>query len=335
MLPGDYIAMRMTGNVNTTLSGISEGIMWDYKNKGLAEFLFDYYDLDTSLIPEIVPTFSNQGNLTPLCSKELGLHTDIIVSYRAGDQPNNAYSLNVLNPGEIAATAGTSGVVYGISDSIKCDPKSRVNIFAHINHEALKPRLGVLLCINGTGILNSWIRKNAFSPDVSYLQMNQMAESVPVGSEGLRVIPFGNGAERILENNSPGCSFNNINFNIHSISHIVRAIQEGIVFSFRYGLEIMKNIDVNPKIIRAGNSNMFLSKIFRQTFADSISANIELYDTDGALGAARGAGVGAGIFSNNSEAFSSLTKIMTIEPNYKSLNKMDDLYQDWKQYLKI
>lgn len=332
MLPGDYIAMRMTGEVCTTVSGLSEGMFWDFKNNRVADFLMEYYGFDKSLIPDIRPTFSEQGCMTAAVAEELGLRAGIPVTYRAGDQPNNALSLNVFNPGEIASTAGTSGVVYGVNGTVNYDPQSRVNTFAHVNHTDEQTRLGVLLCINGTGILNSWI-KRTMGTDVSYAEMNDLAAGVPIGSQGLSVIPFGNGAERVLGNKEPGCSLQGLNFNSHTRAHIMRAAQEGIVFSFKYGMEVMEQMGMHITNIHAGNANMFLSPIFRNTLAGVTGATIELYDTDGSVGAAKGAGMGAGIYKDNTEAFSTLKKLQVIEPDVQAAEQYQAAYALWKERL--
>lgn len=332
MLPGDYIAMRMTGEVCTTVSGLSEGMFWDFKNNCVADFLMEYYGFDKSLIPDIRPTFSEQGRMTAAVAEELGLRAGIPVTYRAGDQPNNALSLNVFNPGEIASTAGTSGVVYGVNGTVNYDPQSRVNTFAHVNHTDEQTRLGVLLCINGTGILNSWI-KRTMGTDVSYAEMNNLAAGVPIGSQGLSVIPFGNGAERVLGNKEPGCSLQGLNFNSHTRAHIMRAAQEGIVFSFKYGMEVMEQMGMHITNIHAGNANMFLSPIFRNTLAGVTGATIELYDTDGSVGAAKGAGMGAGIYKDNTEAFSTLKKLQVIEPDVQAAEQYQAAYALWKERL--
>ena len=333
MLPGDYVAYRLTGNACTTASGLSEGMMWDFVENKIASFLLENMGINPDLIPAIVPTFSNQGTVTASVAAELGLAEGTPVCYRGGDQPNNALSLNVLQPGEIAATAGTSGVVYGVSNQIKYDPKSRVNTFAHVNHKANDARLGVLLCINGTGILNSWTKR--ITGFASYEAMNEAAESVAVGSDGLTILPFGNGAERILENREAGALLQNVNFNIHTSAHIARAAQEGIVFGFNYGMEIMKQIGITPSVIRAGKANMFLSPIFRQTLADVSGATIELYNTDGAQGAARGAGVGAGIYGDFNQTFAGFEKLETIVPNAANKTAVADAYQRWVKALNM
>jgi len=332
MLPGDYIAFRLTSELYTTSSGLSEGILWDFKSDSPAESLLNYYGIEKSFIPDLVPAFSVQGKLTASVASELGLSEGIPVAYRAGDQPNNAFSLNVLNPGEIAATAGTSGVVYGVSGEIKYDPQSRVNSFAHVNHQKSDPRLGVLLCINGTGILNSWVRKN-FYENTDYSALNDIAEKIPVGSDGLCILPFGNGAERMLSNREIGCHIANLNFNIHTKAHFVRAAQEGIIFSFKYGMEIMKTLGIHPSVIRAGNANMFLSPVFRQTLANISGAEIELYNTDGAQGAARGAGIGTGIYKSPAEAFKTLKKLHSVKPNTSSTEQLIKAYNIWKNEL--
>lgn len=333
MLPGDYIAMRLSGVANTTVSGLSEGMLWDFKNNRVADFLTKYYGFDESIISDIVPTFSIQSEVSAEAAAETGLKAGTPITYRAGDQPNNALSLNVFNPGEIASTAGTSGVVYGVLGNVNYDKKSRVNTFAHVNHTEKQTRLGVLLCINGTGILNAWVHRN-ITPEVGYAEMNDLAATVPIGSEGVTVIPFGNGAERVLENKEIGCSFNGVNFNKHSRAHLVRAAQEGIVFSFCYGMEIMQQMGMDIHKIHAGKANMFLSPLFRDTLAGVSGATIELYDTDGSVGAAKGAGIGAGIYKDNNEAFASLDKLQVIEPDEAHRAEYLAAYARWKDILK-
>ena len=333
MLPGDYIAMRLSGVANTTVSGLSEGMLWDFKNNRVADFLTKYYGFDESIISDIVPTFSIQSEVSAEAAAETGLEAGTPITYRAGDQPNNALSLNVFNPGEIASTAGTSGVVYGVLGNVNYDKKSRVNTFAHVNHTEEQTRLGVLLCINGTGILNAWVHRN-ITPEVGYAEMNDLAATVPIGSEGVTVIPFGNGAERVLENKEIGCSFNGVNFNKHNRAHLVRAAQEGIVCSFCYGMEIMQQMGMDIHKIHAGKANMFLSPLFRDTLAGVSGATIELYDTDGSVGAAKGAGIGAGIYKDNNEAFASLDKLQVIEPDEAHRAEYLAAYARWKDILK-
>ncbi len=328
MLPGDWLAMKLTGDARTTLSGLSEGMFWDFQNEEVAGFLMEEFGFDHSILSDIVPTFGIQGTVTEEAAAVFGIQAGIPVSYRGGDQPNNALSLNVLNPGEIAATAGTSGVVYGVTDAKKFDPQSRVNTFAHGNHSAEDPRLGVLLCINGTGILNAWTKR--LLGNISYKEMDVLAESVPVGSSGIVILPFGNGAERVLGNRNIGAQITGIDFNRHSSAEICRAVQEGIVFSFKYGMDVMQEAGIEIKTIRAGFANMFMSDVFCETLAGVSNATIELYETDGSLGAARGAGIGAGIFDTFEEAFSSLERRKVIEPkpgNYQAA------YEAWKAQL--
>ena len=328
MLPGDFIAMKLTGEICTTISGLSEGMMWDFSESRTAKMLLDHYGIDESLIPEIRPTFAEQGRVSAAAAAELGLAEGIPVTYRAGDQPNNALSLNVFNPGEIASTAGTSGVVYGVLGEVNYDPKSRVNTFAHVNHTPEQTRLGVLLCINGTGILNSWMKRNVAPEGISYAEMNDLAATAPIGSAGVSILPFGNGAERMLENREVGSSIHGVNFNVHNKAHLLRAAQEGIVFSFKYGIEVMEQMGMNVNKIHAGHANMFLSPIFRDTLAGVTGAVIDLYDTDGSVGAAKGAGIGAGIYKDNSEAFATLEKLAVIEPARQ--DEYAQAYELWK-----
>ncbi|MCD6346732.1 MAG: carbohydrate kinase [Bacteroidales bacterium] len=334
MLPGDFIAARLTGEISTTVSGLSEGILWDFKKHQLSEDIIDALALNKEHIPFIVPSFGDQGHVSLAASQETGLPLGIPISYRAGDQPNNAASLNVFEPGELAATAGTSGVIYGILDKLNHDPQSRVNIFAHVNHNPDLPRLGVLLCINGTGILYSWI-KNQFFSNKSYNDLNEESRKAPAGSDGLMVYPFGNGLERVLQNQPFGGQFLNLDFNRHNRAHVIRAAKEGIVYALNYGFEAMQQMGVKTKVVRAGEANMFQSSLFTSIFATVTNTIVELYDTDGALGAARAAGVGAGYYASVKQAFESLKLIKQVEPDIKLKSFYDEQYQSWKQNLTL
>lgn len=332
MLPGDYVAWRMTGNCLTNPEGLSEYMLWDFRENGPARILMDYFGYPVDILPEVVPTFSNQGGLTAEAAAELGLASGTPITYRAGDQPNNALSLNVFEPGEVAATAGTSGVVFGINNRVDYDPQSRVNNFAHVNHTAEDPRIGVMTCISGTGILNSWMKRNVAAPDCSYDMMNELAAKSPVGSRGVTILPFGNGAERVLKNQDPGASFHGIRFNINDRNDLLRAAQEGIVFALMYGMEVMEGIGMQINKIHAGHANMFLSPVFRDTLASVSGADIVLFDTDGSAGAARGAGIGAGIYDNRDQAFASLKQIDVIHPTVDRQPYVD-AFARWKNIL--
>lgn len=332
MLPGDYIAMQLTGDITTSSSALSEGVFWDFKKEGLSEDVINYFKFDPSFIPQVNPVFSEHGKLKKSVAQLLGLKEGIPVTYKAGDQPNNALSLNVLKPGEVAATAGTSGVIYGVSDYLTSDKQSRVNTFAHVNHAENKKRLGVLLCINGTGILNRWVRDN-IAPEMSYSAIDKEASKITAGSNGLKVLPFGNGAERMLNNKIIGCHFHDLDLNVHTRPHIFRAAQEGIAFAFRYGLDIMRENEMNPTVIRAGKANMFYSPVFIESFVNATGVPVELYTSDGSLGAAIGAGIGAKVFESEQDAFSKIKPLQLITPDKHE--KYEPLYQEWKKVLEM
>jgi xylulokinase len=337
MLPGDFIAMRMTGDCTTTMSALSEGVFWDFKENKVSEAIINYFGFDLSVFPTIHPLFAPHGYLKDAIAAQLSLTAGIPVSYKAGDQPNNALSLNVLKPGEVATTAGTSGVIYGVCDELNYDLQSRINSFAHVNHKAPllggglgEARIGVLLCINGTGIFNRWI-KNIAGANFTYAALNEEASKIPIGSEGLIALPFGNGAERMLNNLIVGSHFHNIDFNIHGPAHLVRAVQEGIAFSFRYGLDIMRENGINPTVVRAGKANLFLSDVFAQSFANVNNTAVEFYEGDGSFGAAIGAGIGAGIYKNAETALQNREPVGIVNP--AAVKQYDELYEQWKERL--
>jgi xylulokinase len=335
MLPGDYVAMRLTGDIATTTTGLSEAILWDYLEGALGRDVLDVFGLSAEVLPAVVPTLGPQGHVRAAAAAELGLCPGIPVSYRAGDQPNNAFSLGVLEPGEVAATAGTSGVVYGVNDQATWDQQSRVNTFLHVNHSPGQPRYGVLLCVNGTGALYSWLKRTlgGESAHLSYDQMNAEAAATEIGADGLLLVPYGNGAERTLANRNPGASLHGLSLVRHGRGHLCRAAQEGIAFALRYGLDIMRDMGVAASSVRAGRANLFLSPLFAQAFADICGASIELFETDGAQGAARAAGVGAGIFPTIDAAFAGLHAVHRIEPDGERGARYAAIYERWRQAL--
>ena len=330
LLPGDFIAMKMTGETTTTASALSEGVFWDFKENQLSGDVMKIYGFNRHHIPELRPLFSSHGQLKPAVADRLQLKAGIPVTYKAGDQPNNALSLNVLDPGEVATTAGTSGVIYGVSDVLSYDPQSRINSFAHVNYSEELRRIGVLLCINGTGIFNRWIKTLA-GAELSYAALNELAAGVAIGANGLRALPFGNGAERMLNNRIIGGHIQQLDFNIHTTAHMVRAVQEGIACSFRYGLDIMRENGIQPSVVRAGKANLFLSEVFTKAFATLNQVSVEFYEGDGSFGAAIGAGIGARYYATAQEAGSRRKPIGVMEPDNQETYEY--IYQDWKTLL--
>ena len=330
MLPGDFIAMQLTGEITTSIAALSEGIFWDFKNNCISKDVLNYFGFDESIFPTVKDVFSNHGALSASIANTLSLKAGIPISYKAGDQPNNALSLNVLEPGEVAATAGTSGVIYGVGNTLSYDLQSRVNSFAHVNHTSAENRIGMLLCINGTGILNSWVKKY-IGANTNYNTMNEMAASIPAGSNGLTILPFGNGAERIFNNKIIGSQILGLDLNKHSSAHIYKAAQEGIAFAFRYGLDIMRENKLEPSVIKAGQANLFLSPVFTHAFVNATGVPVALYNVEGSVGAALGAGIGAGIYKELKEAFADKKPIQLIEPT--ETKQYNVLYENWKNNL--
>ncbi len=332
LLPGDFIAMKLTGDTTTTISALSEGIFWDFKENKLSDDVLNYYGLNREHFPAIHDVFSTHGLLKGDVAETLSLKAGIPVTYKAGDQPNNALSLNVLEAGEVAATAGTSGVIYGVCDGLVYDKQSRVNTFAHVNYTSQHKRTGVLLCINGVGILNRWI-KNMTGTDLTYREMNDAAKLIDAGSNGLKILPFGNGAERMLSNRTIDAHIHHIDLNVHTQAHAWRAAQEGIAFAFRYGMDILRENGMNPSVIKAGKANMFLSDVFADAFVNTVNVPVELYNCDGSVGAAMGAGLGAKVYACSKDAFAGLNALQLIEPT--DTKRYDELYQEWRELLNM
>ncbi len=330
MLPGDFIAGRLTKHFTTTASALSEGIFYDFQSDTISSAVLNYFQFDNSLFPSIQDVFSSHGTIVAEVADSLGLNKQVQVTYKAGDQPNNAFSLGVLQPGDIATTAGTSGVVYGISGELKYDKHNRVNSFAHVNYTTQAKRIGVLMCINGTGILNRWVKQTICS-DLNYVQMNELAATTAIGSQGLLCVPFGNGAERIFQNKLVGASFEHLDLNRHGRAEMIRSAQEGIAFSMAYGIEMLADAGIKPTKLKAGFANMYLSNVFAQTIVNAANVSVDLLESDGAFGAALGAGLGLRYYKTEGEAVSNIKHIKTINPNATELSQTKTAYESWKE----
>lgn len=338
MLPGDFIAAKFSGVAQTTTSGLSEAALWNFPEGKLAKAVLEGMGLSEDMIPEIVPTFGHQAKIDSNVASELGLDSDVEITYRAGDQPNNALSLNVLHPGEIATTAGTSAVIYAVTDKDTHDEKSRINAFLHVNNTADEKRNGLLGIINGSGILYQWLRKIVSLGNhdlISYERLNSEAAKAKPGSEGLRFYPFGNGAERIFQNKRVNSGVDNLNFNVHQPSHLIRSACEGIVFAMNYGFDVMKSLGTSGEVVRAGKANLFLSPTFREIFCNTTQAKLELYNTSGGEGAARGAAFGFGYYSSLNEAFADLERLESLEPSKELSAQYQEIYEQWKLNIKL
>lgn len=334
MLPGDYLALKLTGAVKTTVNGLSEGIFWDFVQHQPADFLLKHLRFNPELIPEITDNFVEQGRVSTEAAEQLGIPDGIPLLYRAGDQPNNAMSLGVLEPGEIAASGGTSGVVYGITDQLVYDETHRINSFAHVNHKKDKNRIGVLLCINASGILYRWVRENVLGSEVSYPEMEAMARKSEVGARGLYFLPFGNGGERMLNFKNKGAQLFGLNLNLHNQSDVIRASLEGIAFSFVYGIELIESIGVPVKRIKVANDNLFQSEIFSQVIANLSGVEIEMYETTGAVGAAQGASYAGGAYDSLEKAIFTKSSLKTFKPE-NAISPYQKAYSEWKKHLEI
>ncbi len=325
MLPGDYIALRLTGRPLTSNSGLSEMALWDFAAGDRSHRLLEQFEIPDGMIPEAVPTCGPQGRLRPDMAAALGLPESVEVTFRAGDQPTNALALGVMEPGEVAATAGTSGVIYSVTADAFADPLQRVNTFLHVNRSSREAANGVLCCVNGCGSLMNWIRNKLFDADRSYDDLNELAQTAPLGADGLLVHPFGNGAERILGNVNLGAHVSHLDFTRHTSAHLCRAAQESVAFALFYGIEALPR----PSLIRASKANLFLSALFSQTVADLTGAVVEIHDTQTVYGAAWGAAMGAG--AADAPTFAGVAQ--RYEPDPASARALAQTYGDWKERL--
>jgi xylulokinase len=327
MLPGDFLAAKLSGIPQTTITGLSEGIFWDFKNDQASQALFDHYQIDQSLVPEVVDNFTVQATVSNAGAQATGLKEGTPITYRAGDQPNNAYTLGARKAGDVVATGGTSGVVYALTDQLSGNELTKVNTFAHVNYQPQQKMFGKLLNLNGAGIQYRWLHQ--LMGEVGYEKLNEMAQQAPIGSNGLQVFPFGNGAERMLDNKVVNGHISNINFNIHDNNHMVRATLEGIAFAMIYGIEILKNDGVDIENLKVGNDNLFLSDVFSKTIADTLGISIQMLEATGAEGAAKASISNPHQTQNNDNI--NITK--TIKPNPKLQVESIASFEKWKTQL--
>ena len=297
LLPKDYVRLRLTGEYATDASDAAGTLLLDMRARDWSAEILNALEIPHRWMPEVYEGPENTGALRKKVAEELGLDTSIPVAAGGGDNAAAAVGTGIVGPGLVNSSVGTSGVLFAHTDEFKPDPSGRLHAFCHAVPGAYH-LMGVTLSAGGS---LSWWRE---ALDGDYDELVGAASDIPPGSEGLVFLPYLSG-ERTphLDPKARGAFFGLTAR--HGVAHMTRAVMEGVIFSLRDSLEIMRDLDVPIEDMRATGGGA-RSELWRQLQADIYGTPIRrtVADEGPAYGAALLAGVASGTYADVNEATS-------------------------------
>lgn len=325
LLPKDYIRFKLTGEFATEVSDASGMQFMDIPKRKWSSEVLDKLGIDKGLLGDVYESQEVSGKVHKAAAELTGLKEGTPVVGGAGDQAAGAVGNGIVRPGVISSTIGTSGVVFAFSENVSIDPKGRVHTFCH----AVPNTWHIMGVTQGAGLSLKWFRDNFCIEEKRtaelmgidpYVLMDQEADRVEAGCSGLIYLPYMMG-ERTphLDPNAKGVFFG-LSAK-HEKQDMLRAVMEGVVYSLKDCLEIIKEMGVDVSEVRASGGGG-KSKLWRQMQSDVFGTEITTINSSegGALGVALLAGVGTGVYSSVPEACDAIIKVKTRQAADMALN---------------
>ena len=335
LLPKDYVRYRMTGEYATEVSDASGMLLLDVANRTWSDKLLSLLGIDKSLLARLHESPEVTGTLHAEGARALGLRDGIPVVGGAGDQAAGAVGNGIVAPGIVSATLGTSGVVFAHSDSPVRDPGGRVHTMCH----AVPGKWCVFGCMLSAGGSFQWFRNQLADEEVSAAKKKKVdpyellvaeAQAAPRGSEGLFFLPYLTG-ER-CPHPDPTARGGWVGLTARATrAMLIRSLLEGVTFGMRDALEIMRQMGIAAREVRASGGGA-RSDFWRQLQADVYNTPIVLTNaTEGpAYGVALLAGVGTGVWKSVEEACRrSIRQTEKVNPNKKAVAAYEPFYRTY------
>ena len=297
LLPKDYVRLQLTGEYATDASDAAGTLLLDIRARDWSGEILDALEIPQEWMPEVYEGPESTGILREDVAEELGLPPSIPVAAGGGDNAAAAVGTGIVGPGLVNSSVGTSGVLFVHTSDFNPDPSGRLHAFCHAVPGAYH-LMGVTLSAGGS---LSWWRETLGG---DYDELIEAASGVWPGSEGLVFLPYLSG-ERTphLDPKARGTFFGLTAR--HGLGHMTRAVMEGVIFSLRDSLEIMRRLGVPIEDVRATGGGA-RSALWRQLQADIYGTPIRrtAADEGPAYGAALLAGVASGTYADVDEASS-------------------------------
>ena len=336
LLPKDYIRFRLTGNFATEVSDASGTLFLDVKKRRWSDEILEKLDVDRDLMPECFESPVISGRITRETSRLTGLKAGTAVVGGGGDNAAAAVGSGIVKEGMVSSSIGTSGVVFAFSQKVEVDPSTRVHTFCH----AVPGKwhvMGVMLSAGGS---LRWFRDNLGAEEVEeakkrnldpYEVLIEKASTVEPGCEGLIFLPYLAGERTPHANPSAKGVFFGLTLR-HQKAHLIRSILEGVAFGLRDSLEIIRDMGISVKEVRALGGGA-RSSLWRQMQADIMNLEMTTLNvTEGAaFGAAILAGVGIGAYDSVEEACDNLLLIRSrTKPIRENVKVYDEYYKVYR-----
>jgi xylulokinase len=332
LLPKDYVRLRLTGEFATDVSDASGTLVFDVVNRRWSEEVLEILQIDRAILPVARESVEVSGAISSEAALLTGLRARTPVMAGAGDQAASAVGNGIVSPGLASATLGTSGVIFSYTDSPKMDPQGRVHTFCH----AVPRKWHVMGVTQGAGLSLRWFREQLGESEAWYARQTgvdayeiiiEEASKIPPGSDSLLFLPYLMG-ERTphLDPRARGMWFGLTA--AHTRGHLIRSILEGVAFSLRDSIEILRELRIPVNQVRASGGGS-RSSLWRQIQAEIYGEKVaSLRESEGsAYGAALLAGVGSGIYSSVGEAAQETVKVLNeVSPHSGNAAHYDKLY---------
>jgi xylulokinase len=330
LLPKDYIRLLLTGDYATDASDAAGTLLLDLRARDYSAELLAALEIPRAWLPRVFEGPQITGRLRPEAAEELGLPAGLPVAAGGGDNAAAAVGTGVVRAGVVSSSIGTSGVLFAHSDAPALDPQGRLHGFCH----AVPGRYHLMAVTLSAGGAFAWLRNTlrAVAPQLSYDQLTALAAATPPGAEGLLFTPYLTGERTPHLDPLARAAFVGLTAR-HGLGHMARAVMEGVVFSLRDGLEIMRGLEVPAGEIRATGGGA-KSPLWLQLQADISGAEVAtLAAEEGpAYGAALLAGVGAGAFADVADAVSRCVRVAGLTaPDPANAATYDEAYAAYRQ----
>jgi len=323
LLAKDYIRYRLTNELFTEVSDAAGTLLFDVIKKRWSAGLLKKLEINPDLLPPVLNSFDLAGKITQSIAEKTGLKFGTPVVAGGADNACGAVGSGIIQEGRGMVSIGSSGVVLAQTNNPQADQEGRIHLFNHTCPDSWY-MMGVTL---SAGMSYEWLQKNLFNNTLDYIKLDQLAEEISPGSEGLIFLPYLYG-ERTPHNDAHA---RGVYFGIsgkHDQRHFARAVMEGVTFALKDSLELIKDKDVKIKEIRSIGGGA-KSRVWQQILADILDEEINLLNVEEgpAFGAALIAGVGVGVYSSFAEAVNRVIKVRkTIVPRIQNTERYNQYY---------
>ena len=305
LLPKDYVRYRLTGEYAMDKADGAGTVLFDLKKRNWSAEVLAALGIPFGWMPSTFEGPEFTGKITPEAAAATGLKAGTPVAAGGGDQAAQAVGVGAVEPGVVALTVGTSGVVFATTPSALVEPEGRLHAFCHAV-PGMWHFMGVMLSAAGS---LQWYR-DTLAPGVSFDDLLREAEPVPAGSEGLQFLPYLSGERTPHPDPLARGAWIGLTLR-HGRGHLTRALLEGVAFGLKDSFTLIQNAGLGQIRQARASGGGTKGALWRQILASVLEAELVTVNTTegAAYGAALLAGVGASAWTDVPAACAAAVKV--------------------------